>query len=152
MRFCSFLVFLSACAGSTTFIDSGEYEVSSMSGIADESPLAEASLTMDVENGEATLHVGEAGPITLDLLQRKKADWVTGCPGNYSSQTMEVIDIDLSILEIEEVSFEDPIFVADCGTATADVPEVVLRADGDVGGGGGACLGADACVTFALVF
>ena len=58
---------------------------------------------------------------------------------------MEVLDIAGGPLLLGELAFENPILVRDC---PSEPVRVVLREDGLVGGGGGACLGADNCLLF----
>jgi hypothetical protein len=56
---------------------------------------------------------------------------------------MEVLDMRAQELEIGDTLIQDPVLVRDCPEAPT---ELVLRDDGDIAGGGAACVGARVCL------
>jgi hypothetical protein len=103
--------------------------------------------SLEVERGNhlATFHSADGATTVVSFSSRDKLDWPTGCPANIGSTYMEVLDIADKPLTIAGLTFEDPILVRDC---PSDPEHIVLREDGLVGGGGGACAGLDKCFIF----
>jgi hypothetical protein len=74
---------------------------------------------------------------------RPENQWPSGCPTNLYATKMEVLDMRAQELEIGDTLIPDPVLVRDC----PEVPtELVLRDDGDIAGGGAACVGARVCL------
>ena len=76
---------------------------------------------------------------------RGKAAWPTGCPTNINATRMEVLELETEALVIASTTFENPVLVRNC---PPEPEEIVLRSDGEIGGGGNACIGATVCVPF----
>ena len=95
----------------------------------------------------ATLTLADGSEIAIPFTPRPRSDWPAGCPSNVNETRMEVLDLDRDALTVGSLTFAHPLIVRDC---PPDPVHVVLRAGGgQIGGGGTACAGTDACITFA---
>jgi hypothetical protein len=83
--------------------------------------------------------------IHAEFVPRDRAEWPTGCPTNVASTRMEVLDIEGASLTIAQLTLSNPILVRDC---PSDRVRVLLRQDGQIGGGGAACNWPLECVFF----
>jgi hypothetical protein len=117
-------------------VESGEY--TQVRG-TDEATRSAAStiqrLQIDREASTARLVLADGSEITLTLATRQSSDWPEGCPTNIYSHVMEVLDVEEPVLTLGALTVRDPVLVRDC---PGDPEEIVLRADGVIGGGGGA--------------
>lgn len=131
---------------SSVTVESGEYVA--IRGSGETSPDAVRllqSIHIDREAGTVRIALAGGGGRTLRITSRAREQWPTGCPGNLSNTRMEVLEIEGETLAIGPLILDDPILVRDC----PDEPvALVLRSDGAIGGGGGACVGADECIRF----
>jgi len=100
---------------------------------------------IDRDHQTATFTLADGSEIVTSFVPRARAEWPAGCPANIGSTRMEVLDIEDDTLTIESVTFSDPILVRDC---PPDPMRVVLREDGAIGGGGGACTHLNKCAFF----
>ena len=138
---------LSGClATSWVGVESGEYVVVCGGGEANEVAM-EAIEKMEINRDErvAVFRLIDGSEIVASFVPRDRAEWPGGCPTNIGSTRMEVLDIEEHTLTIETVTFNNPILVRDC---PPDPVHVVLREDGEIGGGGGACIWPSECIFF----
>lgn len=140
-----FAALLAGCVGQPRLeVESGDYtQVQGTDEVTRSAARAIRSLRIDRAASIALLTLDDGSHITLALAERDRAEWPEGCPTNIYSHYMEVLDIEEPELAIASMRLRDPVLVRDC----PDEPEeVVLRADGEIGGGGGAR--SESCLIF----
>ena len=127
-------------------IESGEYVVVCGGGEANEVAM-QAIQKMEIDRDErvAVFTLVDGSEIVTSFVPRDKAEWPAGCPTNIGSTRMEVLDIEEDTLTIKSVTFNNPILVRDC---PPDPMRIILREDGEIGGGGGACTWPSECIFF----
>ncbi len=104
-------------------------------------------LLIDRETNTATIKMYDGSPIMAKFIPREKQDWPTGCPSNIGATRMEILDIENDNLSIGEMTFNNPILVRNC----PPVPNIIIvREDGNIGGGGSACAWPDKDIHFGL--
>ena len=138
---------LSGClATSWVGVESAEYVVVCGGGEANEVAM-QAIEKMEINQDERVVvfTLIDGSEIVASFVPRETAEWPAGCPTNIGSTRMEVLDIEEHMLTIETVTFNNPILVRDC---PPDPVRVVLREDGEIGGGGGACIWPSECIFF----
>jgi hypothetical protein len=85
----------------------------------------------------------------IPFTPRPRAAWPSGCPTNIQATRMEALDLPMDALALSGddnvITVDHPVIVRDC---PADPIQLVLRDDGDIGGGV-ACAGAQTCVELA---
>lgn len=146
------IVFLAVCtlAGCATTrwtrIEPGEYVVGRGRGEVHE-VAARVIQQMEIQRAEgvAVFTLVDGSEIVTSFVPRDRANWPAGCPTNLYTDRMEVLDIAEDTLVIESITLSHPILVRSC---PPDPVFVVLREDGDIGGGGGACTGPAECIFF----
>jgi hypothetical protein len=102
-------------------------------------------LVVDRDGQQVVFYLADGSSTEVSFVARDQANWPSGCPTNINSTYMEVLDVAEGLLPLGELAFEDPILVRDC---PAEPERIALRENGSVGGGGGACVGADSCLLF----
>ena len=141
------LVLLLACALSGCSLDrwaevpSGGYTVN-LAKVQDASQGFEA-LFVDRAHETAWLMFDDGSLRVVSLVARSRQAWPAGCPANLGSTRMEVLEIGAEDLALASTTLKRPILVRDC---PPDPDELVLREDGEIGGAGSACSGADTCI------
>jgi hypothetical protein len=71
-------------------------------------------LTLDVEGNEALFTLGDE-VLARPLFRLREADgWIEDCPGNFSSQRLEAVDIDEDVLTLGDLVVEAPVLSSDC--------------------------------------
>lgn len=143
-------VLLGCLAGCSTTrwvgIESGEYAVVSNRGEANEAAMrAIQKMRIDRDERVAVFALVDSSEIVTSFVPRDKTEWPAGCPTNIGSTRMEVLDIEEDTLTIESVTFSNPILVRGC---PPNPMRVVLREDGEIGGGSGACTWPSECIFF----
>lgn len=103
-------------------------------------------LDINREQRRMVLTLDDGSEIVAAFVPRDRAAWPAGCPTNINSTRMEVLDIAEEELTIGATTFRHPVLVRDC---PRDPVRLVLRADGAIGGGGGACQYPEPCIEFA---
>lgn len=140
-------VFTPGCSfDSWVEINEGDY-LTANPGEAHEDPVSSLvkSMTIDRKNNTIRLIIEDSSVISESLITRSRQDWPSGCPANLGSTRMEVLDINVSELTIGELVFSNPVLVRNCPSE----PELVLlREDGNIGGGGVACANTVKCIHF----
>ena len=127
-------------------VESGEYVVAREAGTVNAIALSEIQkLEIDRDEGVAVFTQVDGPEIVVAFVPRDKAVWPSGCPTNINATRMEVLDLEESPLTIGSITLSDPILVRGC---PPDPPQVILREDGAIGGGGGACVHRDQCIFF----
>jgi hypothetical protein len=127
-------------------VEPGEYGVVSVKREANQAAMREIhSMRVDREERVVVFALADGSEIVTAFVPRSRAEWPTGCPTNIYSHGMEVLDIEQQELIIGSVAYDNPILVRGC---PPDPVRVVLREDGEIGGGGGACTGQALCIFF----
>lgn len=117
-------------------VESGDYTL--VRGTDDATRSAADSvrnLYIDRDASIAVLTLDDNSDISMTFVARDRSQWPEGCPTNIYSHYMEVLDIDQPELTLGSLTLYDPVLVRDC---PGEPVEVVLREDGQIGGGGGA--------------
>lgn len=83
--------------------------------------------------------------VIVPFSPRSPSEWPLGCPTNAGSTAMEVLELEAEALTVASTSFHRPVLVRNC---PSNPEEVVLRSDGEIGGSGTACSGAEVCLVF----
>jgi hypothetical protein len=140
-------VLVSACSiDNWAEIEPGEYVALDASpatlGIAAQSI---DRLVIDRDQRMMVVTMFDGTEIAAPFVPRRRTEWPSGCPTNINSTRMEVLDIVEDPLVIGEAAFSDPVLVRDC---PRDPVRIVLRADGEIGGGVGACPHLEPCIYF----
>jgi hypothetical protein len=127
-------------------VEPGQYSVVCGEGAANEAAMgASQGMEIDREEGVVVFALADGSEIITTFVPRERAAWPSGCPTNIHSTHMEVLDIEEEALTIEAVTFSHPILVRAC---PPEPERVVLREDGEIGGGGGACADWSRCIFF----
>ena len=127
-------------------VEPGEYAAVRGIGTASEAAVQGIQkVKIDRDKHTATFTLLDGSQIVASFAPRERAGWPAGCPSNVNSTRMEVLDIQEHILVIEPATFSNPVLARDC---PSDPVQIVLREDGSIGGGGGACTGASECILF----
>lgn len=128
-------------------VEPGEYVVICGGGEANEVAMrAIQKIGIDRDERVATFTLADGSQIVTPFVPRDRANWPAGCPTNIGSTCMEVLDITEDTLTIETITFNNPILVRSCPPSPT---RVVLRENGEIGGGGGACTRFNECIFFA---
>ena len=138
---------ISGCSlDSTVKVETGDY-VPLDTGSIHEMPAAELIIVMriDRENNGMELLLKNGSVISQSFAARPKQDWPSGCPANFRSTRMEILDIEVSELVMGDTTIKKPILVRNC---PGDPERVILREDGQIGGAGTACAQNDKCIHF----
>jgi hypothetical protein len=145
MRALAFLPLLVACSGDEALLASGTYEAydATVDGAGAETVPA-VRLTLDIEGGTASFTDDSGAALAeVSLALWDEADWLEGCPTNFSATREQAASLDVDAITLGDITVDTPILVASC----PDGASLVLRDDGETGGGG-PCIGATACVMF----
>jgi hypothetical protein len=127
-------------------IEPGEYAVTSGWGEANEAAMgAIQKVKIDRDERVAVFALADGSEISISFVPRDRADWPDGCPTNLLTHRMEVLNLEEDTLTIGPIALNKPILVRDC---PRDPMRVVLREDGEIGGGGGACTWPSECIFF----
>jgi len=102
-------------------------------------------LVVDRDGQQVVFSLADGSRTEVSFVARDQSNWPSGCPTNTNSTYMDVLDINVGTLTLGGLTFKNPILVRDC---PADPERIALRENGPVGGGGGACVGADSCLLF----
>lgn len=140
-------VMLSGClADRWVGVEPGEYVVAHRSGTANATALAEIQkLEIDRDKGVAIFSLVGKQDSFVPFTPRGRAEWPSGCPTNINATRMEVLDLEETPLIIGSITLRQPVLVRGC---PPDPIHVILREDGPIGGGGGACTDLNRCVFF----
>lgn len=145
----AFLVvsFLSGCSMDRwSQVEPGEYVVASGRGTAHAvARQAIQKLAIDRDKEELVFTLADRTETVVSFVAREQAAWPSGCPSNINATRMEVLDITQDPLSIGSFTFSSPVLVRGC---PPDPVQLVLREDGLIGGGGGACADINECVFF----
>jgi hypothetical protein len=127
-------------------VEPGEYAALCGIGAASQAATQEIQ-KVEIDRGKnmAVFTLVDGSRLGVSFVSRERASWPSGCPTNVSSTDMEVLDIQKDSLVIGSTAFSAPVLVRDCGS---DPVHIALRQDGRIGGGGGACMGANQCILF----
>jgi hypothetical protein len=139
-------VLVSACSiDRWAEVEPGEYVTLPISATLDAPVHNVHQLAIDRDRRLAVLTTLDGSEVVASFVPRARAEWPSGCPSNINSTRMEVLDIEEDPLVIGSAVFSHPVLVRDC---PPDPVRIVLRADGQIGGGGGACLHPEPCIYF----
>ena len=127
-------------------VEPGEYVALRGVGAASQAATQEIQ-KVEIDRGKntAVFVLVDGSRFVVSFVSRERSSWPSGCPTNVSSTDMEVLDIQEDSLIIGSTAFSDPVLVRDC---SSDPVRIALRQDGKIGGGGGACMGANQCILF----
>jgi hypothetical protein len=103
------------------------------------------ALQVDRDGRRVVLTRADGSQLVASFVPRDRSEWPSGCPTNINATRMEVLDIEVDPLTLGAVTFIHPVLVRDC---PRDPVRLVLREDGAIGGGGGACPNLDPCIYF----
>lgn len=103
------------------------------------------SMTVDRHNGSLEIHLTDGTVVESAFISRLKEEWPSGCPANIGSTKMEILKLEVDKLTIGHILLDNPVLVRDC---PQNPERVVLRNDGQIGGGSTACAGNDKCIHF----
>lgn len=125
-------------------VEPGEYTPVRQTGTV-EQMAASTIQKMKIDRGQqiATIILADGSTVTVSYLPRNRSQWLIGCPTNIGATHLEVLDILETPLIIGSIAFTNPILVRDC---PSDSVRFVLREDGLINSGGGACADLDKCV------
>jgi hypothetical protein len=101
---------------------------------------------VDRDHRTAWFMLANDSHVIVPLTPRPRSEWPEGCPTSVRSAAMEVLEIETEDLVISDVTFHRPVLVRNCPPSPE---EIVLRSDGEIGGGGTACNGTTKCFVFA---
>jgi hypothetical protein len=122
------LSLLLACSQSEARLVSGTYEATAASTEDGRIDPPAVTLDLDLEEGTATFTDASGAELaSASVTLWERGDWPEGCPTNFSGTAEETATI----------------LVASC----PDGDSIVLRDDGEFGGGG-PCVGSASCVEF----
>lgn len=125
-------------------VEPGEYVVANRAGTTNTTAPAEIQkLEIDRDKRLAIFTLVDESERVVSFAPRDRAVWPSGCPANFNSTRMEVLDIEENLLVIGSITLSNPILVRDC---PPDPMRVVLREDGAIGGSGGACTHLNECI------
>jgi hypothetical protein len=127
-------------------IEAGEYELVCGEGAAN-SVAMQAIQGMEIDRGQRLVAfvLADGSEIITPFVPRDRAGWPEGCPTNVHSTQMEVLDLEAKALSFESLVLNRPILVRAC---PPNPEHVVLREDGEIGGGGAACANESQCIFF----
>lgn len=127
-------------------VESGEYTVLDDWSATGTSAAREIQ-TLEIERDQrlVVLTLDDGSQISTTFQPRDRPDWPSGCPTNINSTRMEVLEIVQDPLTIGATTISRPILVRDC---PPEPTRIVLRGDGAIGGGGGACAYPEPCIRF----
>lgn len=127
-------------------VEPGEYVVTTRPGTINTPALTEIQKLEIDRSKHLIVFTPVDGPeIIASFVARDRAVWPSGCPTNINATRMEVLDIEGNVLTIESMTLSNPVLVRDC---PPDPIRVILREDGPIGGGGGACTHLNQCIFF----
>jgi hypothetical protein len=127
-------------------IDSGTYSLVAYPEKKEGSPPSMiVGLQIDRDEGLVDFILRKGDNIIVPYTVREKRVWPTGCPSNLFSFKMEVIDLIPNDQTASILGFDQPILVRNCPD---DPYQLVLRADGIIGGSSTACPYPDICIFF----
>ena len=130
-------------------IESGQYSVVCGEGAANGAAMrAIQGMDIDREQRLVTFALVDGSEIITPFVPRDRADWPAGCPTNIHSTHMEVLDLEAEVLTFGDHTLGRPVLVRAC---PPDPVQVVLREDGEIGGGGAACTSQSECIFFGPV-
>lgn len=112
------------------------------------SSLAIETVRVDRDHEMAWFILADGSYVIVPFTPRPRSEWSEGCPTNVGSTAMEVLEIEMEDLAIAETPFHRPVLVRNCPPSPE---EIVLRSDGEIGGGRTAGSGATECLVFAAV-
>lgn len=133
---CSFDRWVEVTEGDYTPVDARTAHEDSLTSLIE-------SITVDRDKDALEVRLREGAIVNTTLTARPKAEWPSGCPANIGSTRMEVLDLDIDKLIIGPVVIEHPVLVRNC---PRDPEEVILREDGQMGGGSTACARNSKCI------
>jgi len=125
-------------------VSTGDYAPARHTETSDAGAAVE-TVRVDRENQTVWFALTDGSQVIIPFTSRGREACPAGCPGNVSSTRMEVLELETEALTIASVIFEDPVLVRNCPPGPE---EIVLRSDGEIGGGGDACSGTSECVPF----
>jgi hypothetical protein len=102
-------------------------------------------LRIDREHDIVELTLAGGEQLVTSFVPRARSTWPAGCPSNIQSTRMEVLEIVERPLAIGATTFRQPVLVRNC---PPDPVQIVLREDGDIGGGGSAYSHLEPCLVF----
>lgn len=138
------LSLLLACSQSEARLVSGTYEATAASTEDGRIDPPAVTLDLDLEEGTATFTDASGAELaSASVTLWERGDWPEGCPTNFSGTAEETATIEVGSITLGEVTIDAPILVASC----PDGDSIVLRDDGEFGGGG-PCVGSASCVEF----
>lgn len=128
-------------------VEDGEYAIVRELEVTDTAAGREVRrLEIDREAGQMVFTLVDGSRIASSLVARDRAAWPAGCPTNIQSTRMEVLEIAEDPLRLGSTTFRQPVLVRDC---PREPVRLVLREDGEMGGGGTACPYGEVCLYFA---
>ena len=139
------LALLAGCgANRRVEVSAGDYVPVRNANTPDDAAAIE-TVRVDRENQIAWFALTDGTQHIVPFSVRGKAAWPAGCPTNISATRMEVLDLEMEALTIASTTFATPVLVRNC---PPEPEQVILRSDGEIGGGGNACIGATVCIPF----
>jgi hypothetical protein len=103
------------------------------------------SINVDRDRDTVEVRLRDGDIINVSFNARPEVEWPPGCPANVGSTKMEVLDLGVEELDISHIILKSPVLVRNC---PQDPERVILREDGQIGGGGTACAGNNRCIHF----
>lgn len=132
--------------GSDRWVEVAAGEYTSVRGIGMPNDASAIEMVrIDRENQIAWLAFTDGSQVIVRFTSRERGAWPAGCPTNIYSTHMEVLELETEALTIASTTFEDPVLVRNC---SPEPEEIVMRRDGEIGGGGNACIGTAECIFF----
>lgn len=154
----SLLLGLSACTDKKVFLVSGSYTLDTVERGADDLLANESTLSLDlyldVDAQQLVVMDASGSELTLDLSIWKRADWASGCPGNFSRSIMETASLGTDSLSLDlgggvGAILQAPVILPECPTGDY----LALRdafGEGDLDSSTEGCTGADTCLALTL--
>jgi hypothetical protein len=128
-------------------VEPGVYAIVRELGSTDTAAVREVRrLEVDRDGELIVFTLVNGSQVASSFLSRDRAEWPAGCPTNIQSTRMEVLDIAEDPLSLGSTVFHHPVLVRDC---PRNPVRLVLREDGEMGGGGTACPYGEKCLYFA---
>ncbi len=86
-------------------------------------------LSVDVEGNEALFTLGSETLARPLFRFRDPADWIEDCPGNFSSQLLEAVDLEPEggDLVLGDLTVTDPVLVVGCAPVKGEASGVSIR-------------------------
>ena len=116
MRLLMWIPLVAGGCGDASLLRSGTYVLESwtLPGGDGSEVVPEGVLELDLEAGLAAVQIAGAERVEVSLLPLQRADWIEGCPTNFTVSRTEVAELDVDLIDADGHPMADPFVVAEC--------------------------------------